>query len=119
LRVLIVDDEPSVREVVAEMLRYAGHDIVVADAGLGLFDALAAATFDLVLTDLAMPEITGWDVAAWVRKHRPGTPVVAFTGHSEFLRGANSFAEFTAVLMKPLRRRELVQAVEQAATQKG
>jgi CheY-like chemotaxis protein len=116
VRVLVVDDEVDVRDVVANMLKLANHDVVTADSGPGLLGDLGALSFDLLLTDLAMPHVTGWDVAAWGRAQRPGVPVIAFTGHADLLRGDRSFGDFSAVLLKPLRRRDLVQAMEDACS---
>jgi CheY-like chemotaxis protein len=114
MRILVVDDEIDVRDVVINMLKLAGYAVVAAQAGKGLLDELRAERFDLVLTDLAMPDVTGWEVAAWVRRNRPGTPVIAFTGYVEFLRSDRSFENFAGVLTKPLRRIDLVRAIEDA-----
>ncbi|HET7341347.1 MAG TPA: ATP-binding protein [Methylomirabilota bacterium] len=81
LRVLIVDDEASVREALADTLAEDGHTVVQTASGK---DALARLSegvgVDVVITDLGMPEMTGWDVARAVRGQWPGLPIGLVTG---------------------------------------
>jgi signal transduction histidine kinase/CheY-like chemotaxis protein len=84
LRILVIDDEPEVRHVVAEMLANQGHEVVVADDGQAALARLESeGAFDLVLTDLGMPGMTGWDVARAVKSRRPDMPVGLLTGWGE------------------------------------
>jgi CheY-like chemotaxis protein len=84
LRILLIDDEVEVRRVVSDMLVSQGHEIVEAASGA---DGLAAlerdASFDLVLTDLGMPGMTGWDVARAAKAMRPDLQVGLITGWGE------------------------------------
>jgi CheY-like chemotaxis protein len=66
-RIVVVDDVPTVREGMSELLRGAGYDVVAAESGPEALAALARRSADLLLTDLYMPEMTGWDLAAAVR----------------------------------------------------
>jgi CheY-like chemotaxis protein len=66
-RILIVDDVPTVREGMSELLRGAGYDVAAAASGPEALAALDRRSVDLLLTDLSMPEMTGWDLAAAVR----------------------------------------------------
>jgi PAS domain S-box-containing protein len=81
LSILVVDDEPSVRETLADMLTALNHKVQLADSGHAALQEIARADFDLVFTDLAMPEIDGWETARAVRKHRPETIIVLVTGY--------------------------------------
>jgi CheY-like chemotaxis protein/anti-sigma regulatory factor (Ser/Thr protein kinase) len=81
LSVLVIDDEQVVRETLAEMLAELDHKVVTADCGRDALEKLARAEFDLVFTDLAMPEMDGWETAREIRKHRPELPVVLVTGY--------------------------------------
>src|SRR5882724_9909374 len=64
LKVLVIDDEPTVLEVIALMLAFDGHTVLTASNGEeGLARLAAGESVDLVLTDLMMPQINGWDVA--------------------------------------------------------
>ncbi len=77
----MVDDEEVVRETLAEMLTDLDHKVVTAACGRDAVEQLAHANFDLVFTDLAMPEMDGWETAREIRKQRPGLPVVLVTGY--------------------------------------
>jgi CheY-like chemotaxis protein len=79
-RVLVIDDEENVREALADMLRLTHHEVVVASQGFEGLEQFRAAPFDLVMTDLAMPGMSGWQVAQAVKALRPGVPVVLVTG---------------------------------------
>jgi two-component system response regulator PilR (NtrC family) len=78
-RILVVDDELSMREVLEITLRQEGYDITVADGGEAALEMLDAATFDLVLTDLRMPGIDGIGVLRAVTERAPGTAVLMLT----------------------------------------
>jgi PAS domain S-box-containing protein len=70
-RVLIIDDEPEIAETLAEMLESRGWEAIVANGGRAAMDRLQEGDFDLVITDLRMPEVDGADLFAWVQAHRP------------------------------------------------
>jgi two-component system, cell cycle sensor histidine kinase and response regulator CckA len=85
-RVLIVDDEDSIRTFAARALREAGYDVVVASDGP---DALAvveqSGSFDLYVIDLLMPQMRGDEVARRLRRADPGVKILYFTGYSDSL----------------------------------
>jgi PAS domain S-box-containing protein len=81
LSVLVVDDEKFVRETLAEMLVDLDHRVVTVDGGRKAVERVASSDFDLVFTDLAMPEMDGWETAREIRKQRPELPVVLVTGY--------------------------------------
>src|SRR2546428_4560034 len=78
-RVLVVDDERSMRELLAIMLRQAGHDVTVADGGEAAIKALKSDTFDLVITDLRMREVNGLAVLRAAKEQSPQTVVLVIT----------------------------------------
>jgi signal transduction histidine kinase/CheY-like chemotaxis protein len=81
LRILIIDDELTVREALADSLAEDGHAVIQAASGPeGLARLADGVTVDVVVTDLGMPEMTGWDVARAVRTRHPGLPVGLITG---------------------------------------
>ena len=109
-RVLLIDDEPAVRLTVRQMLEAGGHDVVESRIGHAALDDLATEAHDLVITDLHMPGLDGWDVAAWISERRSGTPVIGIGGnadaqHDELRR------LFAMMLIKPFRRQQLLDAV--------
>jgi CheY-like chemotaxis protein len=80
VRVLIIDDEPLVRDTLGEILRQQHHDVVAADDGISGLARFREGTFDVVMTDLAMPGMSGWQVARAVKETRPQVQVVLVTG---------------------------------------
>jgi CheY-like chemotaxis protein len=81
LSVLVVDDEDFVRETLADMLTELDHKVVMVSGGREALEKIATGNFDLVFTDLAMPEMDGWETARAIRKRRPELPVVLVTGY--------------------------------------
>jgi PAS domain S-box-containing protein len=81
LAILVVDDEPSVRETLADMLEMMGHRVLIADGGQNALQTLAGNECDLVFTDLAMPDMDGWETSREIRKRWPGMNVVLVTGY--------------------------------------
>jgi signal transduction histidine kinase/ActR/RegA family two-component response regulator len=115
LRCLVVDDEEEVGEVVADILTTAGHTAVMVASGQAAVDRLGAERFDLVFTDLAMPGMTGWEVARAVKDRSPEVPVVMMSGFGvevapEELRTSG----VDVVLSKPLQIRDVLAAVASA-----
>jgi signal transduction histidine kinase/CheY-like chemotaxis protein len=80
LHCLVVDDEEEVGEVVADILITAGHTAVTVQSGQDALGRLGAERFDVVFTDLAMPGMTGWQVARAVKDRAPEVPVVMMSG---------------------------------------
>lgn len=78
-RVVVVDDLPYVRDALAALLRSAHYDVVAVESGPAALAALQEAAADLLLTDLYMPDMTGWDLVRAVRsralKGRRGRPL--------------------------------------------
>ncbi len=81
LSILVIDDESSVRETLAEMLETMGHRVVLADSGQSALQLLSANECELVFTDLAMPDMDGWETSREIRKRWPEMNVVLVTGY--------------------------------------
>ncbi|MEP6637361.1 MAG: PAS domain-containing protein, partial [Acidobacteriota bacterium] len=81
LSILVIDDEAFVRETLAEMLSAMKHNVVLAESGKQAIQKLTAARFDLVFTDLAMPEMDGWETSREIRKRWPEMNIVLVTGY--------------------------------------
>lgn len=81
LRILLVDDEAEVRESLGELLEIGGHTVTLADGAREALRRLETEPLpDIVLTDLGMPELTGWDLAAAIKRRWAGLPVGLVTG---------------------------------------
>jgi GAF domain-containing protein/CheY-like chemotaxis protein len=83
--VLVVDDEPEVRAVLAELLTCHGYSVIQAETGREALAVADSRHVDLLLTDLSMPEMSGWEVVAAYRERHPGGPVGLVTGWSHRL----------------------------------
>lgn len=102
--VLVVDDDLEVGVVLSGMIQTLGHEACTAASGQQALAILAARKVDLVITDLGMPEMNGWELAALVAKHYPDTPVVVLTGWGvEFSADQTESSGVRGVLRKPLR----------------
>ena len=109
--VLIVEDQPGVRELAARILEDAGYTVVRgsdADNALALLERHEG-PLDLVLSDVAMPGLTGVELAAVIRSGHPGTPVAFMSGHAPDLVDAGE-----SLLAKPFTREALLTFVDQA-----
>lgn len=81
LRVLFVDDETAIREVMRIELPRMGHDVTVCENGETALQALEQHTFDAAIIDLRMPGLSGWDVVDHLKKVSPDTEFIISTGH--------------------------------------
>jgi GAF domain-containing protein/ActR/RegA family two-component response regulator len=112
LRCLVVDDEATVRTVLADILTGAGHEVVEVGDGTEAIARFRAERFDVVFTDLAMPRVSGWQVARAVKHAAPAVPVLLVTGFGVELSADERRANgVDAVLVKPLQIHEILDAV--------
>ena len=81
LSIMVIDDEEVVRETLADMLSDLGHQVVMVDSGKEAVAKISEGSFDIVFTDLAMPEMDGWETARAIRQLKPELPVVLVTGY--------------------------------------
>lgn len=81
LRILVVDDEEPVRETLAEMLVAVNHQVELASSGQEAIQKMRDGHFDFVFTDLAMPEMDGWETARIIRRDWPAVKIVLVTGY--------------------------------------
>ena len=111
-RILLIDDEEPVRMTIANLLRAVGHTVIEADSGAQGLACLADGGVDLVITDLGMPAMTGWEVAQQVKATSPELPVLLLTGWGEHLSdAAPGKACVDRVLAKPIRLETLQGAI--------
>ncbi len=78
-RILIADDEPSIRKVLSAMLRRDGHEVEAVEDGARAIARLEEGRFHLLVTDLRMPRTDGMALLAWCNEHAPGLPVIILT----------------------------------------
>lgn len=108
LRILVVDDNPSVRRIIATGLQGDGHDVETAEDGVGGLALHTAQPFDIVLTDLIMPGMRGRELAVAVKRLDPRTPVILITGFNDEIPDS----PFDFIILKPFPQATLRAAVE-------
>jgi CheY-like chemotaxis protein/anti-sigma regulatory factor (Ser/Thr protein kinase) len=79
--VLVVDDEASIRALLADVLRARGHKVLMAEDGIAGLRAIEGSRFDMVITDISMPGVDGWAVISEARRRSPETKLVVVTGY--------------------------------------
>jgi signal transduction histidine kinase len=101
-RILLVDDDPRLLEVLSDMLRREGHAVTVAASGEEALRLFEPAAHDLVITDLGMPRTTGWEVAEQVKARSADTPVFLLTGWGESVAAHEASRFVDRVIAKPI-----------------
>ncbi|HEV2329358.1 MAG TPA: ATP-binding protein [Verrucomicrobiae bacterium] len=125
MRILCIDDEPALRILIQELLLRDGHDIEMADGGQAGIDAFRAALqrqapFDVVVTDLGMPQVDGNAVARTIKSESKTTPVVMLTGWGVFLKNDGDIpSEVDGILSKPPRIKEIRNMLRRVTTKKA
>ena len=116
MRILVVDDEPVVRDLTVEILRRSGHMPHGVQSAKHALELLDHEPFDLVVSDVVMPEMTGVEFLYELRARRPDLPVVLMTGGSQDPERATKAVEIGAcsLLYKPFSQAELNAAVDAA-----
>jgi two-component system response regulator MprA len=112
MRILVVDDEPAVRDAVDRALRLDGHEVALAADGRAALDAVAAAPPDALVLDLLMPRVDGLEVCRRLRAAGDRTPVLVLTARDavdDRVRGLDAGAD--DYLVKPFALEELLARV--------
>lgn len=111
LKLLLVEDDFLIRMNTAEVLRDLGHDVIEAGTAAQAISAAQAASIDILLTDIGLPDMHGGDLAQAVREIRPGVGIVFATGETSIPPGADPTA---VLLVKPYTERSLKLAIDRA-----
>ncbi len=118
-RILIVDDDPSIRSFMMGALSEEGHSVAVAENGVRAIEMFHADPFDLVVTDLWMPGRSGIDVLQAVKDHRPSTEVIVITAHADLEAAIEALRHGAYdLLTKPLDDIQLLYRAVERALQK-
>jgi len=109
MKVLVVEDERLVRELLVEKLRDAGFDVLEAANGAEAIASFQSQNPDVLLTDIRLPGgCDGWDLAERCRSAKPDIPVIYSTGYSDQTR----MVPGAVLLKKPYRPAQIVSAIE-------
>ncbi len=121
--ILVIDDDEQVLDVVSEMLRMDGHEVATAENGGEALTKFNQAEYDLVITDLIMPDMEGLETITELRAAKESIPIIAMSGGGrvgpmDYLETAR-FIGATETLAKPFTRNELVAAVQRLMPEAG
>jgi CheY-like chemotaxis protein len=116
-QVLVADDEPNIRLTISDVLRKYHVNVTIAPNGSEAIALLEKNEYDLVLSDIKMPDRTGYEVFATTRRHHPSTPVILMTGfgydpNHSIVRASQEGLQ--AVLFKPFKVNQLITEVGKA-----
>lgn len=118
--ILLIDDDPMIVEMTAQMLGGLGYSVTTAHSGpeaLSLIER-SSGKFDVVVTDYGMPDISGSELAERIRKIRENLPIILMTGYSETITAEKAksigISEF---IMKPVTRKHLAETIRQVLDQ--
>lgn len=112
-RILVAEDEVAVREFIRRVLELRGHEIVTVGDGAEALVKLNRLRFDLLLTDIGMPNMDGLELALKVARDHPDLPVLMMSGYAVERRRAADLADLArGLLQKPFSMVDLAAAVE-------
>jgi CheY-like chemotaxis protein len=101
-RILLVDDDPRLLTVLSDTLQACGHSVTTAVKGEDALEMFDSAKHDVVITDLGMPRMNGWEVAERVKARSPETPVFLLTGWGESVAAHEGSQFVDRVVAKPV-----------------
>lgn len=113
-RILIVEDEPGEQALLRAVFEGSGHQVYITPDGEQGYRAHLRKGFDLVVTDLQMPNVDGLELIASLQQLFPDTPIIAVSGKGPTMLAQAKVEGAVAALNKPIDRDELLAAVEQA-----
>jgi GAF domain-containing protein/CheY-like chemotaxis protein len=114
-RILVIDDEDSVRDILSRMLKTKGHQVVVASNGEEGIERFKSEPFDIVFTDLGMPRLSGWEVGKAIKGINPKIPIAMITGWGvELDREKMSESGIDLIVSKPFNFDQVIHLVSEA-----
>ncbi len=111
-RILVVDDEKSIREALSKVLRNEDYEVLMAETGQEAMERYGTGRIDLLLLDLNLPGGNGWTTLDWLAKVNPLLPVVIITGRSN-QRALAEKSGADALMEKPLDVPRLLETIQE------
>ena len=116
LRILVVDDNDNIREMLEDFLNFEGHKPVLAKDGKEALKIFSEQDFDIVITDLGMPGMSGWELTKQIKQRKPEIPVVIITGWGSQLSVEDlKKNKVDLILSKPFNLDQVKQMIETVA----
>lgn len=121
IRILLIDDNQEILDGLLNFLSRKGYEVVTAQDGLEGMKIIEADRkgFDLVITDVVMPYVSGVGIIAVIKQKRPATPVIAITGMGEHPEKLAREANADVVLVKPFELKDLRKHIEDLLSRKS
>ena len=110
--VLIIEDDLDVLSAFVKHFRYLGYEVLIATDGMDGLKKIDAGGFDLVITDIVMPFVSGVGVVTTLKEKKPEIPVIAITGYGKEPEAAAMEKKADLVLAKPIKISELMEHIE-------
>ena len=112
IRILLAEDDEAMRSYLARALQRNGYDVTTAATGLEALALVESGTFDLLLTDIVMPEMDGIELAQKAQALEPAPKVMFITGFAAVALQANDAVPDARLLSKPFHLKDLVAQVD-------
>jgi two-component system capsular synthesis sensor histidine kinase RcsC len=107
-QVLVADDNDAVRDILSKTLSFWGYAVTPAVNGLEAGTLFLTGAYDLVITDLQMPLMNGWELARLIKERSPNTPVMVVSGASDQMHWEKTKIRCVdAIILKPFRLKEI------------
>jgi CheY-like chemotaxis protein len=118
-RILVVDDENFIRELLRDILESEGHLVAEAEDGFKALELFEAESFDAVFTDIGMPGMSGWDLARAIRQRNSQIPLAILTGWGDAVSLAEQkAADVNWVVAKPFTIERVAEILKEVSQQK-
>ncbi|MFQ5465053.1 MAG: HD domain-containing phosphohydrolase [Thermodesulfobacteriota bacterium] len=114
-RIFIIDDEEPIRKVLDTHLSKSGYEVILSGGGGSVFSALEGNSFDLIISDIKMPEIDGVEILEYARKSFETVPIIMLTGLTDVTMAIEVMKKGAFdYLMKPVRKQDLLTVIQRA-----
>jgi DNA-binding response OmpR family regulator len=117
--VLVIEDDQDVLSILVKHLAYMGYEVITARDGMEGLKKLNSERFDLVITDIVMPYVSGLGLVTTLKERKPNIPVIAITGFGKEPETAALEKKADLVLAKPIRMSELEKEIHALLKKKG
>ena len=117
--ILVVDDEAAYREVLAKILTKVGYHVVTAADGNEALMLLEHSDFDLIISDIFMPHLNGYALAARIRAKDPNVPIILISGYLSHDNPKNLLGGFTEFIGKPVDSELMIATVQRLMSSGG
>ncbi|MES2692274.1 MAG: response regulator [Verrucomicrobiota bacterium] len=119
LSILVADDEEGIRQLLHHWLEHAGHTVTCVGCGRDASRLLQARPFDLIITDIVMPDGDGFELIAEFRRARPAARILAISGGGKYLQSGDCLRMARGLgahagVMKPFTRQQLQEGIDAA-----